>query len=248
VKWGVQNVKVTLENESGETVVIEQSADGRVKCEPGKGSKGERAANSAPAAKNAKVKEERKPASEPPKAKEAAKARTAKKDEAPKARASAAPDEGKSKSRRRAPLKWSPVKDHGYDGFAAPSGGGKFKVLIAKDSQWALFFELKNTWPKHIGCFGRKVDKAKARAQELHDAGWPESEFGPITAGQVARACPATQGDEDEDEESTEMKTEEKTTTPAQASESKSDAARDKDLMGSFTSELDAMLDEDEDD
>ncbi|MFY0531657.1 hypothetical protein [Nannocystis pusilla] len=45
----------------------------------------------------------------------------------------------------------------------------------------------QGTWPKHIGCFGRKVDKAQERAQELHDAGWPETEFGPITAGQVAR-------------------------------------------------------------
>ena len=40
----------------------------------------------------------------------------------------------------------------------------------------------------------------------------------------------------------------EETATPGQASASKPDAARDKELMGSFTSELDAMLDEDEDD
>ena len=49
MKWGLQHVKVTLEeSESGETVVIEQSSDGRVTCERGKAGKGERAANAAP--------------------------------------------------------------------------------------------------------------------------------------------------------------------------------------------------------
>ncbi|MCY1004445.1 hypothetical protein OV079_02445 [Nannocystis pusilla] len=36
MKWGLQHVKVTLEErDSGETVVIEQSSDGRVTCERG---------------------------------------------------------------------------------------------------------------------------------------------------------------------------------------------------------------------
>ena len=51
MKWGVQQVRVTLEDsESGETVVIEQSPDGRVKCEGAKARRGERAANTPPAA------------------------------------------------------------------------------------------------------------------------------------------------------------------------------------------------------
>jgi hypothetical protein len=240
VKWGVQNVRVTLENESGETVVIEQSPDGRVKCEPGRPAKSERAANVAPpkvaaAPKPAKPKEDKR--AEP----------AAKATEAPKARHAAKP---RPKTSRKGALKWVPVKDHDYDGFAAQSGGGQFKALIAKNTQWALFYELKGTWPQHIGCF-RKVDKAKERAQELHDAGWPETEFRPITAGQIARACPAPRKQNEVDEEmATTPKTEERPAEPQPEpkGEDKADAERDKGLMGSFTGEMDRVLDEDEDD
>lgn len=249
MKWGVQHVKVTLESESGETVVIEQSPDGRVKCEPGRPPKSERAANSAPP-KAAAPKTEARTAAAPKaaKPKEGKRAEsTAKAEEAPKARTQAPKPRGKGS--RKGGLKWVPVKDHDYDGFAAASGGGQFKALIAKDSQWALFYELKGTWPKHIGCF-RKVDKAKERAQELHDAGWPETEFGPITAGQVARACPAPGGQEEDEEMTTTPKAEEKPAEPQPEprSEGKSDAERDKELMGSFSSEIESVLDEDEDD
>ena len=48
MKWGLQHVKVTLEeSDSGEVVVIEQNSDGRITCVPARGGKG-RAANSAP--------------------------------------------------------------------------------------------------------------------------------------------------------------------------------------------------------
>ena len=193
MKWGVQQVRVTLEDsESGETVVIEQSPDGRVKCEGAKARRGERAANTPPAAE---AKTAREPAAKADKPKPARK-RAAKEvgETGPrKPRASRKPEPEPEPAPAPTPgtaLEWSPVKDHEYDGFAAPSAAGQFKVLISKNSQWALFYELKGTWPKHIACFA-KLDKAKLRAQELHDAGWPESEFGPITAGQVARACPA---------------------------------------------------------
>ncbi len=257
MKWGVQHVKVTLENDSGETVVIEQSPDGRVKCEPGKQGKSERAANTAPP-KAAESRTEAKAAAAPKAAKPKGGRRS---DAAPKAEEApktAEPPKGRAQAKargkgpRKGSLKWAPVKDHEYDGFAAPSSGGQFKALIAKDSQWALFYELKGTWPKHIGCF-RKVDKAKERAQELHDTGWPETEFGPITAGQVARACPAPAGeseDETEDAMQTKPKAEEKPTEPQPEPKggTKTDAERDKELMGSFSSELESVLDEDEDD
>lgn len=249
MKWGVQHVKVTLENESGETVVVEQDANGRVKCEPGKGGKPERAANSppktAPKAESQAAKPDKgKPERKPPKAKSGEE--SPKPDDASKAKTSATPRESK-KPRRSAALKWSPVKDHGYEGFAAPSAGGRFKVLKAKDSQWALFYELKDTWPKHIGCFGRKVDKAQERAQELHDAGWPETEFGPITAGQVARACPVAPGDEDDGAGQTPAAQPEPPKTKGDAAGT-SEAEADRELMGSFTKDLDAVLDDDDDD
>ena len=254
MKWGVHHVKVTLENDSGETVVIEQSPDGRVKCEPGKPGKSERSANTAPP-KAAESRTEAKAAPAPRAAKPKEGRRAEKSEEAPKS-AEAPKGRAQAKPRGKGPkkgsLKWAPVKDHEYDGFAAPSGGGQFKALIAKDSQWALFYELKGTWPKHIGCF-RKVDKAKERAQELHDAGWPETEFGPITAGQVARACPAPAGeseDETEDAMQKKPKAEEKPAEPQPEPKggTKTDAERDKELMGSFSSELESVLDEDEDD
>lgn len=252
MKWGLQHVKVTLEeSESGETVVIEQSSDGRVTCERGKPRKGERAANTPPPAAEKKVEA---PAESPAKPK--AELRREKTEDKPKGKAAARKPraERKPSGRRGTSLAWVPVKDHDYDGFAAPSAAGQFKVLITKGSQWALFYELKGTWPKQIGCF-RKVDKAKERAQELHDAGWPESEFGPVTAGQVARACPMPQGKDDgEDEEATPTmktppKSEEKPAPPpAPQSASKAETEQDKELLGSFKTELDAVLDEDEDD
>jgi hypothetical protein len=254
VKWGVQHVKVTLENESGETVVIEQSPNGRVKCEPGRSTKSERPANTAPPKATEAKSEKAAAASKPARSKEdkraepGAKAEVpAKATEAPKARHAA---KSRPKPSRKGALKWVPVKDHDYDGFAAQSGGGQFKALIAKNTQWALFYELKGTWPQHIGCF-RKVDKAKERAQELHDAGWPETEFRPITAGQIARACPAPRRQDEVDEEmATTPKTEEKPAEPQPEpkGEDKTDAERDKELMGSFSGEMDRVLDEDEDD
>ncbi|MBZ5709377.1 hypothetical protein [Nannocystis pusilla] len=260
MNWGFQQFKVTLEeSESGETVVIEQSSDGRVSCERGKQSKTERAANQPPrAAKNkseALIQAPAKPAAEKRRDREAQASEDKSRAKAAAKKLRASPKAGSRSGGRGTSLEWTPVKDHDYDGFAAPSAAGQFKALIAKDTQWALFYELKGTWPQHIGCF-RKVEMAKKRAQELHDAGWPESEFGPVTAGQVARACPAPLRERVRDEEiqaapkpsKPAPKTEEKPAAPKPEPEGPSKAAQDKELMGSFSSELDAVLDEDEDD
>ncbi len=263
MKWGLQHVKVTLEeSDSGEVVVIEQSSDGRITCVPARSKA--RAANGAPRrgskpeGKARKVKDapeeaeaaevDADPTPEPEVAPKAA--------DKPKARTKPAKGRGAGDKpgRRDTALTWEPVEDHDYHGFAAPSAAGQFKALITKGSQWALFYELKNTWPKHIGCF-RTEGKAKERAQELHDAGWPESEFGPVTAGQVATACPAqspaprakrkTKTEQKEDPVPT---TEEKPVTPPAAEAASTDAAKDKELMDSLGRELKSLLDEDEDD
>lgn len=260
MKWGVQQVRVTLEDsESGETVVIEQSPDGRVKCEGAKARRGERAANSPPAAEAKTAREPEAKADKPKPARKHA-SKEAGDTKPRKPRASRKPEPAPETAPTATPgtaLEWSPVKDHEYDGFAAPSAAGQFKVLISKNSQWALFYELRGTWPKHIACFA-KLDKAKLRAQELHDAGWPESEFGPITAGQVARACPAptrakskgTDKGKDEEETMKKPKAEEKPTAapPAAPPSAESPVPQDKELLTSFASDLDAVLDEDEDD
>ena len=267
MKWGLQHVKVTLEeSDSGEVVVIEQSSDGRITCVPARGGKG-RAANSAPrrAPKGADTREDVKPEPElepvvapraTDKRKVQAKAKSAKSAKSTKKPVSA----DNKPDRRVTALEWHPVQDHNYHGFAAPSGAGQFKVLITTGSQWALFYEFQGTWPKDIRCF-LSEDKAKKHAQELHDAGWPESEFGPVTAGQVAAACPAPGPHREqasaprgkrktrtEEKEDTMPTTEEKPTTPTAEPASKTDAEKDKGLMDSFRGELDKMLDEDEDD
>ena len=275
MKWGLQHVKVTLEeSDSGEVVVIEQSSDGHITCVPARGKS--RAANAAPRRAN-------KAEAETPAANEAADAEDEAEDVEPeevapkttdrrkataKANARSKPKAkpakprggGKKTGSRDTALTWEAVEDHDYHGFAAPSAAGQFKALITKGSQWALFYELKGTWPKHIGCF-RTEGKAKVRAQELHDAGWPESEFGPVTAGQVATACPAPSAQRErgsaprgkrksrtEEKENDMPTTEEKPATPTAEPASKTDAEKDKGLMDSFRGELDKMLDEDEDD
>jgi hypothetical protein len=263
VKWGLQHVKVTLEeSDSGEVVVIEQSSDGRITCVPARGKGGAangaprrgykgnaRKASDTPDVEETEVDAESEPEVTPKtasKPKASTRAKPAKPTKKPRASAT-------KPGRRDTALTWEPVEDHDYHGFAAPSAAGQFKALITKGSQWALFYELKNTWPKHIGCF-RSETKAKERAQELHDAGWPESEFGPVTAGQVATACPApssaprakrkTKAEEKEDAMPT---TEEKPVTPPAAAPASTDAEKDKELMASFGRELKAVLDEDED-
>lgn len=278
MKWGLQHVKVTLEeSESGETVVIEQSSDGRVTCERGKQDKSERAANQAPRAVKTKAEAPAKPAADKRRKREAHAAKDKPRGRVATKEPRTSRGAGPQNAVRRTSLEWVPVKDHEYDGFAAPSAAGQFKALISQDSQWALFYELKGTWPTHIGCF-RKVNEAKKRAQELHDTGWPESEFGPVTAGQIARACPVPAGRADKEAEVGEKaapkaeekpaprkpapKVEEKPAAPkpepkaqekpaAPKSESKgpseSEAAQDQELMSSFNSELNKALDEDED-
>jgi hypothetical protein len=138
--------------------------------------------------------------------------------------------------------------DHGFSGFKAPSAGGQFKLLKAKSTQWALFYELKGTDARKVGCFRKEVD-AKVKAQALHDAGWPGNESdGSVTADDLAGACPIN-----EKEESTmkpEKKTEPKSPTPepAPAPASKTEAEQDKELMGSFTSRARQPFWTDEDD
>ncbi|MFY0531715.1 hypothetical protein [Nannocystis pusilla] len=105
---------MTLESESGETVVVEQDANGRVKCEPGKGGKTERAANSPPppkaanpAAKQDKAKPERKPS------KVSGSEASPKTEDPPKAKASAVARKSKGaarKSRRSSALNGCPSR------------------------------------------------------------------------------------------------------------------------------------------
>ncbi len=240
--WGLKKVEVTLEDQAtGETLRLEQGPDGNVSYEEKSSKTKAKPAKTEhkPAAKPAE-----KPAEKPSKA-----SRTdpvgPKKGEKPSGSA-------KTATRRKATsLAWAPCMDHGFSGFKASSAGGQFKLLKAKSTQWALFYELKGTDARKVGCFRKEVD-AKVKAQALHDAGWPGNESdGNVTADDLAGACPIN-----EKEEESKMKPEKKTETksptpdpaPAPAPASKAEVEQDNELMGSFTRELDSVLDEDEDD
>ena len=235
--WGLKKVAVTLEDAAtGETLRLEQGPDGNVAREEKSNKAKAKPANTEhkPADKPAD-----KPAEKPSKASRANPA-APKKNEKPSGSA-------KTTTRRKATsLAWAPCVDHGFSGFKAPSAGGQFKLLKAKTTQWALFYELKGTDARKVGCYRKEVD-AKVKAQALHDAGWPGNESdGNVTADDLAGACPIN-----EKEESTmkpEKKAEPRSPEPAPAPASKAEAEQDKELLGSFTSELDAVLDEAEDD
>ena len=117
-------------------------------------------------------------------AKKAAK-KTTKEDEAKASSEKSVPASG---AKRGTSLAWKAVRDHGYEGFAATSGAGVFKILLTRSNQWALFLEQPGVMPHHHGCFG-DLEEAKARAQAIHDE-VSQGRIEGVTAGQIAEACP----------------------------------------------------------
>ena len=192
MKWGVQQVRVTLESDSGETLVVEQRPDGSVVCEPASKDKSAGKATPKPA--------EPPKADKPPakaKADEPAKAPKADKPptRAPKAKPAKPAKPGKLavKQPRAAAagesLDWHEFTDSGYTGIGALVRHGVYKALRAKTAAtYALFFETVNQPPHHIGCF-RTLDDVKKRAQQIHDSGWPPHRS--VTTAEVEGACPA---------------------------------------------------------
>lgn len=252
--WKLRKMALTLEDPAtGEAQEFEVTPDGQ-DCKEKR--------------KDKPAKAEAKPSSPPA----AQKPTTQKKagQYAPKKPEVAANDSGKQKPAQRKPQKrkassldWSPCVDHDYKGFKARSGAGQFKLLRAKGTQWALFYELAG-WPKarKIGCYGKEME-GRVKAQALHDEGWPASETqGSVTAEDLKGACPApSKTDEAKAErkkqeskmERGDKASKDKTETSAPATTptptpDASDAQKDKELMASFTSELDSVLDEDEGD
>ena len=246
--WGLRQIRVTLqEDATGEEVIIEQGPDGKVSAAPAR-------SKAKPAAESTDTK-----------ARTSGKAKGAddKGDEADKSRrnATAAKKVDRArKARSRQPPKslvWSPVQDNGYHGFSAPSGGGKFKLLKAQSTQWALFFEVRGADARKVGCFGNET-KGKVRAQELHDQGWPASEKrGEVTAADLESACPLPNDEkkkerkvkkpETKTDAAPKQPTPEPTPPPSAAPPSKT-AEQDRELLSSFSAEADSVLDEDEDD
>ena len=196
MKWGVQQVSVTLESDSGETLVVEQRPDGKVVCKPVPkdmaAAKPDKPATK-PDKPAAKPRAPRKPkADKPPtRAPKATKAPEPKAKPEPKPKP--ADDKPAAKQPRaaqaREALDWHTIDDHGYTGIGALAKWGAYKALRAKKAAtYALFFETANQPPHHIGCF-RTLDEVKKRAQQIHDSGWPS--FVGVTKADVEGACPA---------------------------------------------------------
>jgi hypothetical protein len=139
--------------------------------------------------------------------------------------------------RRASSLEWKPTKDAGYEGFVARSEGGQFKVLRAKGSMWALFFERVGVKAEPLGCY-MTLDKGKVRAQALHDKGMPVPEVQPITAVEIVQVCPAPA--EAEDKPAKQEKKPEKPEKPeAKAADTDSvDAGAEAELMSSLASTI----------
>ncbi len=232
--WGLRQIRLTLkDDETGEEVVIDQGPDRKA---------------GAPE-KPKPPKETRRADAKPPARARADKPPADAKGDKPSRSAATTVKDGKAGNSRKGPsrksLVWTPVKDYGYQGFTAPSGGGKFKLLKAQNTQWALFFELKGTDARKVGCFGND-NKAKARAQELHDEGWPANEkSGEVNEADLAQACPMP--NEGKRREPKVKKPETTTDNPTPEPPSATEAEQDKELMGSFSRELDNVLDEDDD-
>lgn len=241
--WGLRKMEVTLEDKAtGETLRLEQGPDGKVSCEEKSGkSKTKPTSTESRAAK---------PAAPPSVETKTAAA----KSEPAKAQKPSKGTSAKRSAKRKTSLVWTPCVDHGFHGFKAPSAGGQFKLLKSSTTQWALFYEMRGTDARKAGCFSKELE-GRVKAQAYHDEGWPGNESdGSVTAADLAGACPIPS---DEKGEEPEMKAEKKKTAakpsapepaPSPAPPSKSEAEQDKELMGSFTSELDNVLDAEEDD
>jgi len=198
VKWGIEHLKVTLRDDSGETVVIEQSKDGAIRCEQANGAPRKPAAEPAarrepPAAAEpaaaSRVASPRAESDTPAKSQRRRRARSNEKKAVREARPDAAP--GKSGS-----LDWQPTKDNNSWGVLARSGRGQFKVLRKATSVWSLFYERldvdghRAADAELLGCFPIDAEfKARARAQELHDQGVHDQ--GPDETEPVYQMCPA---------------------------------------------------------
>jgi len=199
VKWGIEHLRVTLRDDSGETVVIEQSKDGAIRCEQANGAprKAEPAAphrephtdvaaESPAAARVASPRAESEPRA---KGQRRRRARSNEKKEGREAKAEATP-------RKSGSLDWQPTKDSNSWGVLARSGRGQFKVLRRASSVWSLFFErldadgYRVANAELLACFPIDAEhKARARAQELHDQGVYDQ--GPEETEPVYQMCPA---------------------------------------------------------
>jgi hypothetical protein len=246
VKWGIEHLKVTLRDDTGETVVIEQSKDGAIRCEQANGARRKAAAE--PAATRREP-DTASPAASPAPAREEPKPRAKSRRHGPRGSGKKEAREARPDAARARPrsLDWNPTKDGTAWGILAKSGSGQFKILRNATSVWSLFYERLDAEgnrvadAKLLGCFPIDAEhKARAKAQEHHDRG---THIAADTTEIVYDLCPApTLGSPEAGRtrrvRSPKPPVEAETAAPAGAAEPEIDAAKDAAIMGG----LDAII------
>ncbi len=135
-------------------------------------------------------------------------------------------------------LVWAPVVDAGYNGFSAETEFGVLKILRAKGTQWALFYESPGAQTKPMGCF-LQLDAAKVGAQALFDGGKLEGSHR-ITAEMMKAACPMPREVEEAEEAAEEREPPRSTPTRDEAPEGETTAEKDARMMASFKKVLES--------
>lgn len=190
-EWQIETVKFELFNPArGERVVVQKHNGGLdvTTKEPAEPKKGEAASKSRrreddekPAeAKPRKREDDEKPAEEKP---AEVKAKTTARRKGPKKGVKADTPSGGT-------LKWRPIVDAGYDGYAAHSHGAEIQTLKTTAGRWAMYVFWEKGVMKHMQCFV-SLEDAKVAGQKLHDTGLPPRPDGKLTQDMIDKACPA---------------------------------------------------------
>ncbi len=254
MKWGIEHLRVTLRDDSGETVVIEQSKDGAIRCEQANGVARKAAAE--PAANHheadtastaaARAKEEPEPRAKSPRR---AQARKNKPKTAREPRSEATPEKPEAAPARPASLQWAPTRDGNAWGILARSGGGQFKILRDATSLWSLYYERLDMEgnqaanAKLLGCFPIDAEhKARARAQEHHDNGTQIVATEPVYELCPAPAPGSAEASRTRRVRSPKAPVEAETAAPGAAAEPAVDPAMDAAIWSGFQDVLDNAM------
>lgn len=218
-------------------ITVEEGLSGKITLKRGPG--GHIVCDDADKGVTAAAARESKPARE---SKESAKTESAKAKEPTKPTEPAAAKPARvtakraTKPKRSTSLRWNATTDHGFTGWVAKTnGGGQFKLLRAKGSQWALFREQRGANPEPLGCYV-KEDLGKAAAQRMHDT--PAGKARPVTEVTVVEACPMPPGMEPE------APAEAEAPKRAEAQPPAPDAAKDAEMIESLKRTLAELEDE----
>lgn len=177
-EWQIETIKFELYNPArGERVVVQKHNGGLdvTSKEPAESKKREAASGKG---ESRKREDEEKSVVEKP---AEARAKTTARRKGPK--------KGEAATPRGGTLKWKPIVDAGYDGYAAQSHGAELQTLKTTAGRWAMYVFWEKGVMKHVQCFA-SLEDAKVAGQKLHDTGLPPRPDGKLTQDMIDKACP----------------------------------------------------------